>query len=76
LRNAAFVNFPSIHKRFSRGSDAEAHSVALDINDSDADIALNDDLLTYFAREHKHNSPPCRRISAKGPHGSSASILR
>src|SRR5262245_12379557 len=58
LPSAAFVNFPLIYNRFFRGGDAEAHSVAPDGNDGDGDIAVNDDSLSYFAREHKHSSSP------------------
>jgi hypothetical protein len=56
LSNAAFVNFPSIYDRFTWGGDAEAHAVAPDGNDGDADITANDDLLTYFAGQYKHAS--------------------
>jgi hypothetical protein len=58
LRRAALVNFPSIYYRFSRSGDAEARAVAPDGNEGDTDIFVNDDLLTYFACEHKHSSPP------------------
>jgi hypothetical protein len=51
------VNLPAIYSRISRGGDAEAHAVASDINDGDADIIINDDLLTDFARQHKHGCP-------------------
>jgi hypothetical protein len=45
------VNFPSIYNRSPGRGDSEAHLVAPDGNDGDADIAVNDDLLAYFARE-------------------------
>src|SRR5262249_26976704 len=60
--NAAFVNLPSIYHGFSRGGDAEAHLVAPNVNDGEANIAVNDDLFAYFAREHKHSSPPWRKM--------------
>jgi hypothetical protein len=49
------VNLPSIYSRVFRGGDPQSDTVALDGNDSDANIVVNDDLLPYLAREHKHS---------------------
>jgi hypothetical protein len=59
FRNAGFVDFLTIYNGFTGRGDSEAHSVAPDGNDGKAGIAVDDDYLTDFAREHKHNFPPC-----------------
>jgi hypothetical protein len=53
-RLTAFVDFLSIYNRFSRRGEAETHSVAPDRDDSDANLMINDDLLTDLARKHEH----------------------
>jgi hypothetical protein len=53
------MDFLSVYNGLPRGCDAETHSVALDGNDGEAGIAVDDDNLADFAREHKHNFPPC-----------------
>jgi hypothetical protein len=49
------VNLLSIYSRVFRGGDPQSDAVALDGNDGEADVFANDDLLTDFARENKHD---------------------
>jgi hypothetical protein len=49
------VNLPAIYSRLSRGGDADAHAVALDRDDGDANVMVTDDLLAMTSVEKQVN---------------------
>jgi hypothetical protein len=51
------VNLPPIYSGLARGGNSQPDAVALDRNEGDADVVVNDDLLTDFARQYKQGCP-------------------
>jgi hypothetical protein len=67
--SAAFVDFPSIYNRFSRGCDTETHAVAPDSNDGDANVRrlhwgttfIKNCANSFFFTTTAERSPPHKR---------------
>ena len=62
------MNLRPIHAHGRWGTDAQADFVAVDCDDGDDDMAIDDELFADFAGEDENEMPPCQDASSEKHH--------